>query len=276
MTQLTTYEELIERVGSDPEFRTRMFEAFGLSALPALYSRMDSFEKTQQGILRTLEQHGEALVALREDFNSLSLRVDALDAKVDVLGTKVDVLGTKVDVLDTKVSRIEGHVHSLNSVVLGGHLEEKAYNVVYSRLRSLAGARLRSIELSFSARRSLQPDASGYTSPVNEAREEESISEEEHLRLLRTDLVYTASVKTEAGWETRWFPAEVSRTIGVDDVTRVTQSAEAIEKVFSQKVQVAVVAGTGIRKDAKDLAKTAGVKVVEFKIDGEEDEDSDD
>ena len=44
MTQMTTVEELIEILKADPEIRQRLFEAFGLSALPELFRRMDSFE----------------------------------------------------------------------------------------------------------------------------------------------------------------------------------------------------------------------------------------
>ncbi len=245
MAQLTTYEELIERISSDAELRTRLFEALGLSALPALYTRMDSFEETQKAILKTLKEQGEALIALREDFNALGIRVD----------------------------RLETDVHSINSVVLGRDLEEKAANVLQSRLRSVAEARLRAIGLRYSARRSLQPDNGGYTSSVDDAYDADTITEGDERRLLRADLVYTASVHTDAGWETRWFPVEVSKTIRVKDVTRVAQAAEAIEKVFGQQVQASVVAGTDISRDAKDLAEDAGVKVVLFQIDGEDDGD---
>ena len=47
MTQMTTVEELIEILKADPEIRQRLFEAFGLSALPELFRRMDSFEGPQ-------------------------------------------------------------------------------------------------------------------------------------------------------------------------------------------------------------------------------------
>jgi hypothetical protein len=47
MTQITTVEELIDILNADPEIRQRLFEAFGLSALPELFRRMDSFEGPQ-------------------------------------------------------------------------------------------------------------------------------------------------------------------------------------------------------------------------------------
>ena len=53
MTQIRTIEDIIEVLNSNPEIRTQLFEAFGLSALPGLYGRMDAFETTQQGILDT-------------------------------------------------------------------------------------------------------------------------------------------------------------------------------------------------------------------------------
>ena len=61
--------------------------------------------------------------------------------------------------------------------------------------------------------------------------------------------------------------------IGNKDVTRVAKSAEAIEKVFSQKVEATLVAGTGILPEANALANASGVRVVEFEIDGEDDSD---
>ena len=154
-------------------------------------------------------------------------------------------------------------------------MEEKASNVVYSQLRSLASAKLRAITLRYSARRSLQPDNDSYTSPVDDAVGADMITGDEETRLIRTDLVFSASVETAEGWETRWFPVEVSRVIGNKDVTRVVKSAEAIEKVFSQKVEVALVAGTGILPEAKARANASGVRVVEFEIDGEDDSEDD-
>ena len=53
MTQIRTIEDIIEVLNANPEIRTQFFEAFGLSALPGLYGRMDAFETTQQGILDT-------------------------------------------------------------------------------------------------------------------------------------------------------------------------------------------------------------------------------
>ena len=47
MTQMTTVEELIEILKADPEIRNKLFEAFGLSALPELFRRMDTFEGPQ-------------------------------------------------------------------------------------------------------------------------------------------------------------------------------------------------------------------------------------
>ena len=109
MTQLTTFEEFVEVVKTNPTLRTQLFEALGLLALGAAQ---------QEAITE--------LVALRKDVDGLVTRVDGLDVKVDGLVTKVDGLDVKVDGLVTKVDRLGTDVHSLNSVVLGGELEEKA------------------------------------------------------------------------------------------------------------------------------------------------------
>ena len=53
------------------------------------------------------------VLAVKEDFARLDLRVDKLDAKFDKLDTKVAKLDTKVAKLDTKVAKLDTKVDLL-------------------------------------------------------------------------------------------------------------------------------------------------------------------
>ncbi len=110
MTQLTTYEELIERVGSDPELRTRLFEAFGLSALPGLHGRMDAFEHTQQGVLDTQQGMLDTIQDIQgtqkeirdTQRGMLNTQQRVLDTQQGVLDTQQGILNTIQDIQDTQ------------------------------------------------------------------------------------------------------------------------------------------------------------------------------
>ena len=255
MTQIRTIEDIIEVLNASPEIRTQFFEAFGLSALPELYGRMDAFETTQQGmletqrgmletqrgmletqrgILDTLKEHSEELRALRQDVTTLNGRADTMSVDIN----------------------------TFKSVMLGNQAEDKAVNVVQAQLGTIVGSRVRRIALRFSQRRSLQPDVESYISPIDDAWYDEVITDPERIRLLATDLVFSGTVQGAL----HWFPVEVSNTIDSNDVARVAESARLIEKVFKNQAAIPLVAGATISDEVSQHAAESGVRVVTFEV----------
>ena len=168
MTQITTVEELIEILNADPEIRQRLFEAFGLSALPELFRRMDSFEETQQRMLETLAQHSEMLLRHGEILkeHSDSLRI-----------------------LREDVTTLDGKVDDLKAIFRGEQVERKAFNVVSGQLSRIADKRIRRIEPILNQSGGIYYNMQ-HMWPVHDARLDGKISDSDQYRLMVTDLIF--------------------------------------------------------------------------------------
>ena len=254
MTQMTTVEELIEILNADPEIRQRLFEAFGLAALPELFRRMDTFEETQQRILETLAQHSDTLAQhsemlrrhgeiLREHSDSLRI----LRENVTSLGNTTNKLSSKLD--------------DLNSMVRGEQVERKAFNVVMARLGGVAEKRIRRIEPLLSQIGMIHPNAD-FLWPVQDAFADGKITDSDYNRLMMTDMVFRAYFRQIP----QLFPVEVSNTIAQDDVDRAARSADILKKVFDDAETTPIVAGTLVSPWEEMHAEKLGVKVVTFAL----------
>ena len=123
MTQIRTIEDIIEVLNANPEIRTQFFEAFGLSALPGLYGRMDAFEMTQQGILDTQRAFQETLLGILETQQGI---LDTQQSILDTLKSHSEALLE----LREDVSTLKSDMHIVKSLIVGERLEDKAANVV--------------------------------------------------------------------------------------------------------------------------------------------------
>ena len=241
MTQMTTVEDLIEILNADPEIRQRLFEAFGLSALPELYRRMDTFEQTQQRILETLAQHSEMLLRHGEILkeHSDSLRI-----------------------LRENVTTLDGKLDDLNSMVRGEQLERKAFNAVSARLGRIMEKRTRRIEPMLTQTGGIHYNMQNLW-PVQDALADGNISDSDYDRLMVTDLVLRAYFEQTLNL----FPVEVSNMIDEDDVDRVARSANILKKVFDNAETIPIVTGTLVSPWVEMHAAKLGVKVVTFTFD---------
>ena len=241
MTQITTVEELIDILNADPEIRQRLFEAFGLSALPELYRRMDTFEETQQRILETLAQHSEMLLRHGEILkeHSDSLRI-----------------------LRENVTTLDGKVDDLKSMVRGEQVERKAFKVVSGRLSRIADKKIRRIEPILTQSGAIYYNMQNLW-PVQDARADGNISDSDYDRLMVTDLVLRAYFEQTL----HLFPVEVSNMIDEDDVDRAARSANILKKVFDNAETIPIVTGTLVSPWVEMHAAKLGVKVVTFTFD---------
>ena len=262
MTQITTAEELIEVLNADPELRQRLFEAFGLSALPELFRRMDTFEETQQRILETLAQHGETL---QTHGQLLQTQGEMLRRHGEILVEHSEMLRAlreDVDSLGDTSNRLVVKLDNLNSMVRGEQVERKALNVVFSRLVEVAGKRIRRIEPMLSQSGAVHPNTD-YTWPIQDAAAKGEISDSDYDRLMMTDIVFRAYSRHTL----QLFPVEVSNTIDKDDVDRAARSADILKTIFDDAETTPIVAGTFIDGWLRDHADKVGVKVVTFIFD---------
>ena len=269
MAQITTVEDLIEVLNADPEIRHRLFEAFGLSALPELYRRMDSFEETQQRILETLGQHSEMLAQHSETLQThgelLQTQGEMLRRHGEILVEHSEMLrALREDVggLRESNSELSWKLDDLNSMVRGEQLERKAFNAVSARLGRIMEKRTRRIEPMLT-----QTGGTHYNMqnlwPVQDALADGNISDSDYDRLMVTDLVLRAYFEQTL----HLFPVEVSNMIDEDDVDRAARSANILKKVFDNAETIPIVTGTLVSPWVEMHAAKLGVKVVTFTFD---------
>ena len=269
MTQMTTVEDLIEILNADPEIRHRLFEAFGLSALPELYRRMDTFEQTQQRILETLAQHSEMLAQHSETLQThselLQTQGEMLRRHGEILMEHSDslrILRENVTGLGNTTGELSSKLDDLNSMVRGEQVERKAFNVVSGRLSRITDKRIRRIEPILTQSGAIYYNMQNLW-PVQDARADGKISDSDYDRLMVTDLIFRAYFQQAL----HLFPVEVSNTISEDDVDRAARSADILRKVFDDAETTPIVAGTMVSPWVEMHAKELGVKVVTFTFD---------
>ena len=255
MTQMTTVEELIEILKADSEIRQRLFEAFGLSALPELFRRMDTFEQTQHRMLEMLGLHSETLQTHSE---LLQTQGEMLLRHGEILKEHSDSLR----ILREDVTTLDGKVDDLKAMFRGEQVERKAFNVVSGRLSRIADKRIRRIEPILNQSGGIYYNMQ-HMWPVQDARLDGKISDSDHDRLMVTDLIFRAYFQQTL----HLFPVEVSNTISEDDVDRAVRSADILKKVFDGAETTPIVAGTLISPWVEMHAEKLGVEVVTFVLD---------
>ena len=96
--------------------------------------------------------------------------------------------------------------------------------------------------------------------PIEDAREEDLITEEQFIRILNTDLVFFARRRKNGSVEREpvWCAVEISTTIREDDVDRARKSAEALQEAVGIDT-LAIVAGPSINDRAQYLIERENV-----------------
>ena len=221
---------------------------------------------TQREILDTLKQHSEMLERHSE---TLERHSETLERHSEILEQQSKLLMEHSEALlalrqDVTVLKDDSHV--FRSLVMGERLENKAANVVRSRLSAFASSKLRRINLKYSSLLSLQPNNRSYLHPVEDAYADGAIPHHKYARLTATDLVFSAKIRVGGQWERRWFPVEVSNTIHRDDVDRALQTADFIKSVFDEEVEAVIVAGTEISDKMREYAEDYKVEVATFQL----------
>ena len=283
MTQITTVEDLIEVLNADPEIRHRLFEAFGLSALPELFRRMDTFEQTQQRMLETLGLHSETLQTHSE---TLQTHTETLQTHTELLQTHTELLQAQgemlrrhgeilkehsdslrilredVSGLRSTTNELSSKVDDLNAMVRGEQVERKAFNVVSGRLGRIMDKRIRRIEPMLTQTGGIYYNMQ-HLWPVQDALADGRVSDSDYDRLMVTDLIFRAYFQQAL----HLFPVEVSNTISEDDVDRAVRSADILKKIFDNAETTPIVAGTFISPWVEMHAEKLGVEVVTFVLD---------
>ena len=265
----------LQALDDDPEFlqqvRQRLLSA-DLLELPerfaAFANHVNGFIAETQGFIAEQRQINERfdqfIVEQREHNRAVDTRLDAMDARFDGIDTRLDAMDARFDGIDTRLNRMDGRLNRMDGRLnrmdgrmdngFGANYEAKVAN----NLGSIAGRDLR-------LRRTRVLKALGF--PTNEglgeliadAEDRGALTEAEANDLLATDLIAVGRSR-ENGHDV-YVAAEVSITVGDEDIERAAERAEYLGKVTGQATEPAVV-GESIEPEQEALARQRQVTVM--------------
>ena len=227
-TQTTSDESLVARIIQEledqPHARTLLLQTLLTEEFLLLPSRMDRLE--------------ERLGNVEEQMASLTAEVRSLAEQVRALANTVWLLSQRLDL-------ISGHVDNL----IGEAQERKVAFKVNSVISQPLGLRRTRVVLSIG-----ESPPRDLLDPIEDARDEDRITEEQFRRILDTDLVFFARRRWDdsAEREPVWCAVEISTTVREDDISRARQSAEALQAAVGIDT-LAIVAGAAITERAQRL-----------------------
>ena len=275
MTTINTLQDLNRALLENPEWRVEIRRTLLTEELLELPQRFAEYTTSTDRRIDELTQNMIVLTqrvdALTQRMDELTQRVDALTQRMDELTQRfsdhVDATNKRFDDLDRKIETLTEQAIATNrrldrletrqDKMWGDWIEAKlpqkmpaivsrAFDVrrPYTVLSARYGA------ASFRGRQ--------FEEEVSKAADSGVITDDDETRLLVTDLIVRSQRKSDRS--TLWFAVEASGVINRDDVERARQSADAIQKVYSQDA-IPLVYGYDIRDEERELAVKTTVQV---------------
>ena len=226
-TQSTSDESLVARIIQEledqPQARTLLLQTLLTEEFLLLPSRMDRVE---------------------ESISSLTVEVRALGEQVNSLANTVMFQSHRMDTMSGHLSALRGEAQ-----------ERKVAFKVNSVISQPLGLTRTRVVLSIG-----EVPPRDLLDPIEDAREEDRITEEQFHRILDTDLVFFPRRRKNGSAEREqvWCAVEISTTIREDDISRARQSAEALRAAVGMDT-LAVVAGSSVNEGAQYLIESEDV-----------------
>ena len=253
-TQTTSDESLVARIIQEledqPQARMLLLQTLLTEEFLLLPSRMERLEQEEvadfkEQTARNFDRVWEAIGSLTLEVRSLGEQVKTLGEQISSLTDRVDSLARTVMFLSQRFDVTSGHVDYLR----GEAQERKVAFKVNSVISQPLGLRRTRVVLSIG-----ESPPRDLLDPIEDARDEDRITEEQFRRILDTDLVFFARRRRDnsAEREPVWCAVEISTTIMEDDISRARQSAEALQAAVGIDT-LAIVAGAAITERAQRL-----------------------
>ncbi len=231
------------------------------ASIGAIETRLDRLEAGQQRTetrldrLEAGQQRTETRLDRIEDRQQRTEdRLDRLETTVDRIDNTVNRLDATVDRIDATVTRLDATVHRLDNTV--GDLSGRDYEARLAKnLATILSQRigLRRAQTIRSAVDRIPPEISAQ---IEDAVEENLISDSQGERITETDIIIRAQRKSDRAWI--WIAVEASVSIHRDDIDRARQSADALAAVFAESA-LPVAVGQRIAPPETQHAQAAAV-----------------
>ena len=216
--------------------------------------RLDRLEAGQQRTETRLDRLEAGQQHTETRLDRLEAGQQRTEERLDRLETTVDRIDNTVNRLDATVTRLDTTVRRLDNTV--GRLDGRDYEARLAKnLATILSQRigLRRAQTIRSAVDRMPPEISAQ---IEDAVEENLISDSQGERITETDIIIRAQRKSDRAWI--WLAVEASVSIHRDDIDRARQSADALAAVFAEPA-IPVAVGQRIAPPETQHAQAAAV-----------------
>ncbi len=253
MTTINDISDLVRILQDHPEWKNTIRGLIIGEELAQLPERVTRLEQTLADFIEATNRNFELVHARLDSMDArmdrMDARLDSMDRRMDSMDARMDRMDERFDAIDTRFDRIEGRLDN----GFGMNYELK----VGKNILSIAGQ-----HLGIRRARVLRGAINGFTPDIQEliedALDDRTITPEQADELLQVDLIL-AGRHQDTGAET-YMAAELSITIGSDDITRAADRAALLQSVVRLPV-LPVVVGARIDDARAAMASDLGVSV---------------
>ena len=252
MTTVNTVEDIIEALDANPilleALRARLLTR-ELLELPQVVAQLAA---AQAEMRKDMDRFAAEQATMRKDMDRFAAEQAEMRKDIDRLSVSQAKTAADVAVLQDDVSVLKDDVASLK----GDHLEMRLQGKVHAMLgqrKSLRGIRV--VCAAFPA--GMAPE---FVDAIDDAADEDKITEGQRGRILSTDLIATA--RRRRSRQPIYVSFEVAHSLDEDDARRVVETGDALARVFPQAEVMSFIYGQSISERDRTQAEAQGVEVV--------------
>ena len=259
----TLVNRIIAELSADPAAQSMLLKAMLTGEFLGIPVRLDGIEETLKSIQASisaietrLDRTEERLDRLEEGQQRIEERQQRTEERLDRIEERQQRTEERLDRLETTVDRIDTTVRRLDATV--GRLDGSDYeSKLATRLDTILSQhlKLRRPQIILSPVQRLTPELSAQ---IEDAAEENLISDSQYTRITLTDIIIRAQRKSDRAWI--WIAVEASISIHRDDIDRARQSAHALAAAFGEPA-IPVAVGQRIDPPETQHAQTANVHI---------------
>ena len=276
--------DVIREIRENPDVREEVRRLILTDELLAMPARQDRMEETQSRIVELLAQQAESLDRMDARQDRTERRQERMDARQDRMEETQSRIAELLAQQDARQDRTEERqdrleeIQSRTSALLDSIVErldrheDHFAELKGSTVELLAQDRLMSLlperldvrnPVVVRGRLALPGERDRFANHIANAREAGRISEDQRLRLYRTDIIFRARRGSGDAAKTVYAVTEVAYRVDDKDITRVSDSVTALRAMFEEEAEVlGVIYGINIPVDCEDAAEKLGLKVI--------------
>ena len=213
---------------------------------------MDRFAAEQATMRKDMDRFAAEQATMRKDIERLAAEQAEMRKDIERLAAAQAKTAADVAALQADVAVLKDDVASLK----GDHLEMRLQGKVHAMLgqrKSLRGIRV--VCAAFPA--GMAPE---FVDAIDNAADEDKITEDQRGRILSTDLIATA--RRRRSRQPIYVSFEVAHSLDEDDARRVVETGDALARVFPKAEVMSFIYGQSISERDKAQAEAKGVEVV--------------